>query len=160
MTANSSQKNLSASHATGRETSADTPEELASLEIAFAAARTAYDKKAEKIKILDLRKQSTVADYFVICSAMSDRQVQAICESILSTLKASGHKAIASEGLSEGRWVLLDFGDVIVHVFIDAIRDYYDIEGLWKTAGKVPLPSELFSPAASQTTLPPGSKLN
>lgn len=128
------------------------------LQMALAAVRAAFDKKAEKIKVLDLRGQSSVADFFVICSAMSDRQVQAICEHIHVTLKSQGHHAIASEGLTEGRWVLLDFGTLIVHVFLDAIRDYYDIEGLWKNAGRITLPPEFFAPAATQT--PARHKLN
>jgi len=120
-----------------------------SLHQALLCARAALDKKAENIKVLDLSQVSSFCDYFVICSGMSDRQVQAITNSIESELLRHGLDLLSSEGYNEGRWVLMDFGSVVVHVFLDALREYYDLESLWATATKVKLPSEFFSPAAS-----------
>lgn len=115
-----------------------------SLAEAFLSVQAAANKKAETIKVLDLKEISSLADYFVICSGQSDRQVQAIADSIMIELKESGYAPISVEGYREGRWVIVDFGDIVVHVFLDALRDYYDIETLWRDAKRVPIPQELF----------------
>lgn len=117
---------------------------------ALECTRAAIEKKAENVRVLDLTELSSFTDYFVICSGMSDRQVQAIADSVQSTLKALGHRIVASEGYAEGRWVLLDFGDVVVHVFLDALREYYDIENLWNEAPRVKVPSEFYGTGASR----------
>lgn len=117
---------------------------------ALVCARSAIDKKAENLKILDLTELSGFTDYFVICSGMSDRQVQAISDSIEHTLVASGKEILSIEGYSEGRWVLMDCGDVIVHIFLDALREYYDLETLWADAPRVKIPSEFYGPAGSR----------
>lgn len=121
-----------------------------SRQMALECARAAIDKKAENVKILDLTELSTFTDYFVISSGMSDRQVHAIADSVGSAMKSAGHKLVSSEGYADGRWVLLDFGDIVVHVFLDALRDYYDLENLWAEAPKVKIPSEFYGPAASR----------
>lgn len=121
-----------------------------SLARALECARAAIDKKAENVQVLDLSELSGFTDYFVICSGMSDRQVQAIADSVQSTLKSQGHRLVASEGYGEGRWVLLDFGDVVVHVFLDALREYYDIENLWSEAPRVKVPAEFYGSGASR----------
>ncbi len=90
---------------------------------ALQCAKSAIEKKAEHVKILGLSSLSSFTDLFVICSGASDRQVQAIADSILFSMKAAGKTPVSSEGHSEGRWVLLDFGDVVVHIFLDALRD-------------------------------------
>lgn len=118
-------------------------EEL-SLAKAFLSVQAAANKKAETIKILDLKELSSFTDYFVICSGTSDRQVQAIADSIAIELKEDGFIPVSVEGYREGRWVIVDFGDIVVHVFLDALRDYYDIEHLWFEAKKVPIPPELY----------------
>ncbi len=127
---------------------------LADLEPSLArsleCARAAIEKKGENVRVLDLTEISSFTDYFVVCSGMSDRQVQAIADSIEGTLKALGHRLISSEGYAEGRWVLLDFGDVVVHIFLDALREYYDIESLWSEAPRVKVPSEFYGPGASR----------
>ncbi len=115
-----------------------------SLAKAFISVQAAANKKAETMKILDLRELSTFTDYFLICSGQSDRQVQAIADSIAIELKEEGFAPISLEGYREGRWVVLDYGDVVVHIFHDALRDYYDIESLWYDAKKVPIPQELY----------------
>ena len=117
---------------------------------ALACAKAAIEKKAEHLKVLDLREISGFTDYFVICSGTSDRQVQAIADSISSTLESAGAKLVSIEGFSEGRWVLMDFGDVVVHLFLDALREYYDLENLWADAPRVKIPSEFYGPGASR----------
>lgn len=121
-----------------------------SLAKALASARAAIDKKAENVKILDLTELSGFTDYFVIASGMSDRQVQAIADSVDGAMESSGKSSISSEGYSEGRWVLMDYGDIVVHVFLDALREYYDLETLWADAPRVKIPSEFYGPAASR----------
>ena len=115
-----------------------------SLAKAFLSVQAAANKKANMIKILDLKDMSSFTDYFVICSGSSDRQVQAIADSIAIELKEDGFAPISVEGYREGRWVIVDFGDIVVHVFLDALREYYDIEHLWFEAKKVPIPQELY----------------
>jgi ribosome-associated protein len=117
---------------------------------ALAAARAAIEKKAENVKVLDLSELSGFTDYFVICSGMSDRQVQTIAETVESTLESSGVELLSSEGLADGRWVLLDFGDIVVHIFLDALREYYDLESLWSDAPRLKIPPEFYGPAASR----------
>lgn len=124
---------------------------------ALECARAALDKKAENLKILDLSGISGFTDYFVICSGMSDRQVSTIAESVVEELKKQGLRPLAEEGLGDGRWVVIDYGDVVVHVFLDAIRDYYDLESLWAKAPRVPIPPEFFGPAASPADPPADS---
>ena len=121
-----------------------------SLERALRCAQAAIDKKAENLKILDLSNLSGFTDYFIICSGMSDRQVQAISDAIDGAMRKSGTRTISTEGYSEGRWVLMDYGDVVVHVFLDALREYYDLENLWSDAPRVKVPSEFYGPAASR----------
>jgi ribosome-associated protein len=118
------------------------------LQAALDCARAAIDKKAENVKILDISELSGFTDYFIICSGISDRQVQAIADSVKSTMKQQGVELVATEGYSEGRWVLLDFGDMVVHVFLDALREYYDLENLWADAPRVKIPSEFYGPGA------------
>jgi len=117
---------------------------------ALECARAAIEKKAENVRILDLTNSSGFTEYFVICSGMSDRQVQAISNSVDHAMSQAGHKLVSSEGYSEGRWVLMDLGDVVVHIFLDALRDYYDLEALWADAPRVQIPAEFYGPAASR----------
>ncbi len=117
---------------------------------ALASARAALEKKAENVKILDLSQTSGFTDYFLLASGTSDRQVQAIADSVRSVLGGEGFQILAMEGYSEGRWVLMDFGDVVVHVFLDALREYYDLEGLWADAPRVKIPSEFYGPAGTR----------
>ncbi len=116
---------------------------------ALICARAAIDKKAENVKVLDLT-HSGFTDYFVICSGFSDRQIQAICNHVTETMKAQGYRLSSSEGYTEGRWILLDFGDVVVHVFLDALREYYDLESLWADAPRIKVPSEFYGSAATR----------
>lgn len=104
---------------------------------ALAAARSALEKKAEDVLVLDLRGVSGYTDFLVIGSGTSDRQLESIAESVEKELKAQGHRVVGSEGQRGGRWVLLDFGDVVVHVFHQEERAHYDLEGLWADAPRV-----------------------
>jgi ribosome-associated protein len=115
-----------------------------SLAKAYLSVQACANKKAETIRILDLRELSSFTDYFLICSGMSVPQVKAIADSIVIELKEDGYMPISVEGYGEGRWVIVDFGDMVVHVFLDALRDYYDLEALWHEGKKVPIPQELY----------------
>jgi ribosome-associated protein len=121
-----------------------------SKEKALACARAAIDKKAENVKILDMTGLSGFTDYFVICSGMSDRQVQSIADSVENAMSMADVDVLSAEGYGEGRWVLMDLGDVVVHIFLDALREYYDLETLWADAPRVKIPSEYYGPAASR----------
>ncbi len=121
-----------------------------SLEKALECARAVIEKKAENTKILDINEISSFTHYFVICSGSSDRQVQAIAHGVEAQLEKLGYELLSSEGFTEGRWVLMDFGDVVVHVFLDALREYYDLENLWVSAPHVKIPAEFYGPGASR----------
>ena len=94
-------------------------------------AAAASDKKAQDIVILDLKGISTVTDYFVICSANSTIQVHAIADHIEDKLRGHGTKTLRREGYRDARWILLDFGDCIAHVFVEEDRRFYNLERLW-----------------------------
>ncbi len=98
------------------------------------AAEAALEKKAEDVVLVDLRDKATYADFLVICSGTSERQLEAVADSVEKSLHEAGERMIGSEGGRGGRWVLLDFGDVVVHVFHAEERAYYDLEGLWSDA--------------------------
>ena len=101
------------------------------------AAELALSKKAQDVLILDLRNISAVADFFVICSGTSDVQVKAIAEAVEEGLKKSGVTPWHTEGYAARRWVLLDFVDVVVHVFHAKAREYYMLERLWDDAKRI-----------------------
>ncbi|MBN2808743.1 MAG: ribosome silencing factor [Deltaproteobacteria bacterium] len=92
------------------------------------------DKKAEQLVILDLRGISSVTDTLVVASGNSDRHVQAVSEYLAQEMKRQGYQPLGCEGLKDGRWALLDYGDVIVHIFYQEIRTHYDLEGVWRDA--------------------------
>jgi len=99
--------------------------------------KAALGKKATGLVVLDVRKLTSIADVFIICSGRSNRQVAAIAEFIQVELKKHGLKPLSVEGKKEGHWVLLDYGHVIIHVFYEPVRTFYDLEGLWIDAQKV-----------------------
>lgn len=107
--------------------------------IARMAASLASDLKATDIQILDLRGVTDMTDYFVIASGTSDTHVRAIAEHILEGLKKSGVSTTITEGLTQGRWAVLDFADCVVHVFHPTLRQYYQLERLWSDATPVAL---------------------
>jgi len=106
-------------------------------QLAKAVVDVASDKKAADIMLLDIRDVTTIADYFVICNGNNLRQVQAIADAIDDELKKQGAQVLHREGTAETGWVLLDFGDVIVHIFGAKEREYYRLERLWSEAKTV-----------------------
>ncbi len=106
------------------------------------AAELATDRKAQQVTIVDLRERSSVTDYFVICSGRSDMQVRAICEQINEGMAEAGHKPLSQEGIDHGHWGLLDYGEVVVHVFFESTRRLYDLERLWAPAPSWPYTAE------------------
>jgi ribosome-associated protein len=103
--------------------------------LARLAVAAAADKKADNIVLLDLRKLSSVADYFVICSGSVDRQLEAIADNVVDAIKRN-HKLGARhvEGSGETGWILVDYVDVVVHIFTPSLRAYYSLESLWGNA--------------------------
>ena len=110
---------------------------------ALQCAAAALDRKAIDLIVLDVGGLTSITDYLVICTGRSDRQVQAIGQAIEEELRARGSRPIAIEGMTRGQWVLMDFNDVIVHVFQPSIREFYDLERLWEHAPEVSLPEPL-----------------
>jgi len=106
-------------------------------EIAITCAKIADEKKARDIVILDVDKVSSITDYFVICSAVNERQLHAIADEIDKQMKKISVMKFGMEGYREAKWVLIDYGDFIVHIFEKEIRGYYDLELLWGDAPKV-----------------------
>jgi ribosome-associated protein len=102
------------------------------LQLARLIAQAAADKKAREVVRLDLREQTSIADYFVICEGDTDRQVRAITDSILDATRKLGLRPLRTSGYDDGSWVVLDFASVIVHVFLPGERAYYDLETLWQ----------------------------
>lgn len=112
------------------------PENAEALALARRAAHLLVDRKATDVVLLDVRGMSSYADYFVIASGDSERGVIATAEHVRESLKAAGHRPIGTEGFDTGHWVLLDFGEVVVHVFFTEVRAFYDLDGLWADAPK------------------------
>ncbi len=109
-------------------------------EIALLAVDYALDKKGIDLKLLDVRELSSLTDYLLLVSGRSDRQVQAIAENIRIEFKHQHDTLpLAIEGMDKGRWVLLDYGELMVHVFQQPVREFYDLEGLWSEAPEVEL---------------------
>ena len=106
----------------------------------FLCARAALDHKAVDLVILEVKNLSSFTDYFVICSGNSDRQVQAIAAHLEEKLGQGGIRPLSIEGKREGRWVLLDYGDVVIHVFYQPVREFYNLERLWSDAPRIELP--------------------
>ncbi|MGA8979635.1 MAG: ribosome silencing factor [Pedococcus sp.] len=110
-----------------------------SLELAKTAALAADDKLATTIAGIDVSEQLALTDVFVIVSASTDRQVGAIVDEVEDKLREQGAKPIRREGERDGRWVLLDFGDIVVHVQHDEEREFYELERLWKDCPEIDL---------------------
>ena len=108
-------------------------------EIALTAAKALDDKKGQEIKVLETAGLTTLADYFVICTATSTTQIKALADICEKTLKDAGEPPHHVEGHRGGTWVLLDFSSVVVHIFMDEARKFYDLERLWGDAKPVDL---------------------
>jgi ribosome-associated protein len=122
----------------------------------YLCAVAADSKKAEGIVVLDVEPFSSVAEHFLICSGASDRQVRAIADAIDEQLRQNGERPLAMEGYQKGTWVLIDCADLVVHVFDDETRRFYDLERLWHRAAHVEVPGIAAAepePAASAALL-------
>lgn len=115
---------------------------LTASERALKCAELAFDKKAFDIRIRDISRVSSIADYMVIISGASDKQNQAIADNIRTGLKKYG-KVNDIEGATDGKWIVMDYSDVLVHIFHDNLRRYYDLDGLWGMAPELELPAEI-----------------
>lgn len=111
--------------------------EKSGLELAALCTKIALDAKAEDPVVLDVRGKASFTDYFIILSGRSTRHVQGIAEGIEGELRAKRVNATSAEGLQEGQWVLLDFDDVVVHIFYHEQRQFFDLEGLWHNADRL-----------------------
>lgn len=109
---------------------------LDSRSLARLVAQSAFDLKAFDLQVLDLRKLTSFTDYFIIASGRSDRQVQAICNRIRENLE-NHSKPLSLEGFEQGHWILIDYGDVVAHIFYEEVRPFYNLERLWGDAPKV-----------------------
>jgi ribosome-associated protein len=125
---------------------------LGGWERALECTRAALDRKAYDLTVLEIGRLSSIADYFVICSGRSDTQVQAIAEGVESHLAGLGTRPLSIEGLPHAQWVLLDYGDVVVHAFYVPVRQFYELERLWARAPRVELPEPFHSQARNLKT--------
>ncbi len=110
--------------------------------MALLAAEAGLEKKATAIEIIDVSGKVDYADFLVLMTGASDRNVSAIAQEVDATLAKNGVRSLSVEGLPAANWVLIDFVDVVVHVFQRDVRSLYDLDGLWMDADRVPLPAE------------------
>ncbi len=99
--------------------------------------KAALGRKARRLVLLDLRGLTDFADVFMICSGQSTRQVSAIADHVQRELKKSGIRPLSVEGVREGQWVLMDYGHIVIHIFYDPVRQFFDLEGLWADAERI-----------------------
>lgn len=111
---------------------------LSSREVAIQSALIASEKKAEDIIIFRISDLTFIADYFVVCSGSNERQLQAIADEIRKEMKGSGVRLLGIEGYTDAKWILMDLGDVIIHIFDTKTRAFYDLELLWGDAPRLP----------------------
>lgn len=107
----------------------------------MAAVAAAFEKKADSLIVLDLTKASAFTDFFVICTGTNRRQVQAIADAVQESLVKRGSKPALTEGYERGEWILIDYFDFIIHVFMPATREFYSLEKLWGDAERIMVPS-------------------
>jgi len=119
-----------------------------SIELAEAAVSAAADKLATDLSIIDVSDRLVITDCFVLAAASNERQVKAVVDAVEERLQSFGVKPVRREGEREGRWVLLDFVDVVVHVQHSEERTYYSLERLWKDCPTLPLPADALPPAS------------
>ncbi|WP_193609092.1 ribosome silencing factor [Nocardioides lijunqiniae] len=118
------------------------------VELVVAAARAASDKLATQIVAFDVSEQLAITDAFVIASGSNDRQVKSIVDEVEDKLREAGAKPIRREGHREGRWVLLDYGEIVVHVQHEEERQFYALERLWRDCPTIELPADVLGPPA------------
>lgn len=112
---------------------------MKTLDKALLAAKIIMERKAVDPVLFDVEGLTSITDYFLIASGNSSRQVQAIGRHLQRTMKEKGQRAYGVEGEQEGQWILMDYGDLVVHIFYHPVREFYDLEGLWSEAPRVGL---------------------
>lgn len=121
-----------------------TPPRADALQLALAAARVAAENRGQDVTVLDLRDATPISDFFVVATGTSRRQLHAISEEIDHTLEDElGDRRMGREGYDESRWILLDYGNIVIHLFDEETRKFYDLESLWGDAKKVDLTETL-----------------
>jgi ribosome-associated protein len=105
-------------------------------------AEVVLDRKAEDVVALDVRAITSFADTFVLATGTSDRHVRSVADAVVEAAKAAGEKPLGVEGYDDGRWVLIDLGDVVVHLFRREVREYYDLDRLWADAPRIDVDPE------------------
>ncbi len=128
-----------------------TPSHEGSRHIALLAAAAGLDKKATAVEIIDVMGKVDYADFLVLMTGASDRNVAAIAQEVDAALSKQGYRSISIEGLPAAHWVLIDFVDVVVHVFQRDVRSLYDLDGLWMDAQRVPVPEPDGEDESSET---------
>lgn len=130
------------------------PADDRSRHLAVVAARAAADKKAQQIIALDVSERLALTDVFLVTSGANDRHVRSIVDGIEEALHKEGSKAVRKEGQTEAHWVLMDFGDIVVHVQQEEDREFYALERLWKDCPLVELPDDLHGPEGEEEREP------
>src|SRR5579864_6826252 len=129
----------------------NSPADVNSLEKAFAAAEGALDRKAYDLVVLKVEHLNSIADYFLIATGRSDVQVQAIARGISERMDLDNERPIAIEGFSHGHWVVLDYVDVVIHIFFEPVREFYRLENNWTDGRELVLPEPYRSQARDLT---------
>lgn len=114
---------------------------------ALECVRFALEKKAYDLVLMEVGGLTSIADFFLVCTGRSDTQVQAIASSIEGSLAQQGVRPLSIEGYAHGQWVVVDYGDIVVHIFNEPVREFYDLERLWAKAPRVTLPEPYQSQA-------------
>lgn len=114
------------------------------LNMAMSTAWILGNYKGINLKILDMQENSSLSDYFILASATNLVQASSMAEEVLFQMKKKGFRALSSEGLKGSDWVLLDLGDIIVHIFVGPAREVYDLDGLWKSSDNIAIPQEYY----------------
>jgi len=112
---------------------------------ALLCINACLEKKAKDLVVLNVKQLSAFADYFIICSGTSDRQLRAIATAVQENLKIAGITPLGVEGEAAGQWILMDYDDVIIHIFLETVRSFYDLERLWSEAPRMAVPDETIS---------------
>jgi ribosome-associated protein len=94
------------------------------------------ERKAENVEVLDLRERTLIADYFILASGTSNMHIKSVVDGVIEKMKKKGQRADRVEGYTEAKWVLVDYGDVVLHVFAPEEREFYDLESLWRATAK------------------------
>ena len=118
------------------------PKKISAREMALLVTRTALQRKPRNPVLLDVRKSCSFADFFLILSGSSTRQTQALAGHLEEILGKQGIRLRGKEGMETGQWILMDYDEVIVHIFFESAREFYDLEGLWLEAPRLPIPSD------------------